>query len=374
MPNIETKLSSSSEREVFNGFVFALALYDVSDEIRLDAVRALIAGRLVTPAFKDTAPDYVKFERPPVIESLGPVTLESGEKFDAALHYYDYGVISVVLRLSFSGGWEHLEKLAASWSSSSVFDELTERIVRERVQSLKKAMVKCYDQWLNEDYYIFHLLNASAASNSAELLRDVGPKITQIVRGESSQLSEDERREVLQASISYYPSDLAVIGWNAAFLYDTESGADATLRLLEYANSQLLQFRHYDELLTRELRAVYRGLQARGGLFGGWRMRSAAARLKTDVLDITELTERTNNALKFVGDMFSARLYKFAATKIGVNDYQVLVQEKLRTAEDLYAFMIEQFHQARGFVLELMVVLILIIELVFLFHGASGAH
>jgi hypothetical protein len=46
-----------------------------------------------------------------------------------------------------------------------------------------------------------------------------------------------------------------------------------------------------------------------------------------------------------------------------------LVRQKLATAEELYRFMVEQFHQGRTFVLELMVVIILIIEFVFLFRG-----
>jgi len=48
------------------------------------------------------------------------------------------------------------------------------------------------------------------------------------------------------------------------------------------------------------------------------------------------------------------------------------VQEKLRTADELYDFMIEQFHQARGFLLEIIVVLILMIELFFLFAGIKS--
>jgi hypothetical protein len=67
--------------------------------------------------------------------------------------------------------------------------------------------------------------------------------------------------------------------------------------------------------------------------------------------------------------MFSARLYKLAAAKIGVPDYKTLVNQKLQTAEELYRFMIDQFHQSRAFVLELMVVIILIIDLVYLFNG-----
>jgi hypothetical protein len=100
-----------------------------------------------------------------------------------------------------------------------------------------------------------------------------------------------------------------------------------------------------------------------------WRLAKAASRLHTVLLDVTELTERADNAIKFLSDMFSARLYRLAAAKVGVPDYKNLVQKKLDTAEDLYRFMVDQFHQSRAFVLELMVVIILIIDLVYLFRG-----
>ena len=84
---------------------------------------------------------------------------------------------------------------------------------------------------------------------------------------------------------------------------------------------------------------------------------------------MSELTERADNAIKFLSDMFSARLYKLAALKVGVPDYKDLVQQKLQTAEELYRFMVDEFNQSRAFVLELMVVIILIIELVYFFRG-----
>jgi uncharacterized Rmd1/YagE family protein len=67
--------------------------------------------------------------------------------------------------------------------------------------------------------------------------------------------------------------------------------------------------------------------------------------------------------------MFSARLYKLAASKVGVPDYKDLVTQKVRTAEELYRFMVDQFNQSRAFFLELTVVIILVIELVYLFRG-----
>ena len=352
------------------GAIVILTLYDVADEIHLTELQALIGGTKVTAGFKHPAPEYVRFERPPVIQALPPVVLPGGEQFEATLQYYDYGVVSVLLRFAFKGDWEDLKQLAGVWISGSTFDELSRKLVREHVQKINPALVKPYASWLSEDYCIVHLHRVPGVESGSVLLQERGQEISQIVRGETSLISEFERNEVLQAYMSYYPNDLIVVGWNAAFVFDTQSGAGPTIQLMEYANSQLLQFRHYDDILTRELGDAYRSLARRGtGLIPGWRMRPAAARLRTMLLDVTELTERTNNAIKFVGDMFSARLYKLCAGKIGVTDYQLLVQEKLRTADELYDFMIEQFHQARGFLLEIIVVLILIIELFFLFAG-----
>ena len=98
-------------------------------------------------------------------------------------------------------------------------------------------------------------------------------------------------------------------------------------------------------------------------------MARQAEHLNAMRLDVIELTERSDNAIKFLSDMFSARLYKLAASKVGVPDYKDLVTQKVQTAEELYRFMVDQFNQSRAFVLELMVVIILIIELVYFFRG-----
>ena len=160
-----------------------------------------------------------------------------------------------------------------------------------------------------------------------------------------------------------------MISWNAAFLYDSATGAETAIQLLEYANSQLLEFRHYDEFLTRKLESVYASFDEGTGMLARWRLARAATKLHTVLLDVNELTEHADNAIKFLSDMFYARVYRLAADKVGVTDYRRLVDAKLRNAGDLYEFMQNEFHQARGFVLEMMVVAILIIELVFLFRG-----
>src|SRR5579871_3261556 len=347
------------------GSVLVLIQYDICEEIRLDVIRQLLQARNAQATFKSgQAPGYVRYQRPPVADRLEPIMLESGERLAGEIKYFDYGVVSLIFELPFCGDWEKLVELSSRWTSDSNFEKLASRVVRQRLERAAPALIKPYpeENWLQEDYFIFHVREIDGSPSADELLATSRDQIAQVVRGETATLSEGERQEILQSRISYYPGDLAVIGWNAAFIYDTAAGAETAIQLLQYANSQLLEFRHYDELMTRELENVYDFLEAGGtGLWGRWRTARAAAKLHTVLLDVSELTERADNAIKFLSDMFAA--------KVGVPDYKDLVKEKLQTAEDLYKFMVEQFNQSRAFILELMVVVILIIELIYFFNG-----
>jgi len=358
------------------GSVLVVIQFDVCEEIRLDELRSIFGARQVEASFKHLAPGYVRFQRPPVEEALEPLVLESGEHLQGEIKYYDYGVVSVVFELPFSGDWDKLVQLSSRWVWDTNFESLATRIVKQKLERAAPALVKPYGtkagdaEWLQEDYFIFHLREIAGAPTATDLLAAHGAWIAQVVRGETVPLSDGERQEILQSRISYYPNDLAVIGWNAAFIYDNPSGAEAAIQLLQYANSQLLEFRHYDDLLTHQLEGVYDFLEKGGrGLWSRWRTARAASKLHTVLLDVSELTERADNAIKFLSDMFSARLYKLAASRVGVPDYKDLVQQKLQTAEELYRFMVDEFNQSRAFVLELMVVIILIIELVYFFRG-----
>jgi hypothetical protein len=190
-----------------------------------------------------------------------------------------------------------------------------------------------------------------------------------VIRGETQQLSEAEQKEVLAARLSYYPNDLLVVGWQAAIVYDTPEGAAPLIQLLEYANTQLLEYRRYDEILSTLLKGAYAALERRGGVWARWRLAREAEHLNRLRLEVIELTERADNAIKFLSDMFYARVYRLAATKVGASDYRGLVDQKLRMAGELYEFMVNEFREARGFILELLVIVILIIELVPIFRG-----
>ena len=356
--------------------VWVLFLYDVCEEIDLKQLRN-VAGTPVSlrkPTFPYPTPEYLRFEHPPLVEAIDSVRL--GE-FVAAAHinWYDYGVVTLQIERSFSGTWMELAGFVAQSVTGAELEQRAAELIRERCNQVRAALRKPYSELLAEDYYIVHVTVPTVTNGTPvraeDLLNTHRQDIAMIVRADLTPPSDAELRDVGQSSMSYSPADAAVIGWNAAFVYDTREGAAPVIQLLEYANTQLLEFRHYDEVLTGVLTKVYAILEGRKGVWRRWRLAREAEQLNTIRLEVRELTERMDNAIKFFGDVFSARLYRLAASKIGVPDYRKLVDDKLRTAHDQYQFMMDEFHQSRAFILELTIVLILIVDLVFLFRGAT---
>ncbi len=205
-------------------------------------------------------------------------------------------------------------------------------LLKPRLREALAALVNPHRSWLDEEYVIVNVIPESTGGNAVDLLAQHGPEIAQIVRGENRMLSDTEIQEILGARLSYYPHDLLVVGWSAAFVFDNPAAAGPTIQLLEYANTQLLEFRHYDELLTRVLAGVYRSIDKGTGCGRRWGLAGEAERLNTVRLDVIEIAERTETSIKFLSDMFYARMYRLAAARVGVPDYRRLVDHKLQTA------------------------------------------
>ena len=280
------------------GSLWALLQYDVAEEIRLDEVRRLpgaqSAGRGLE--FHRPSPEYVGFAQPPLVHQAGPVQLPSGVVWSCTIKVYDYGVVSIALELPYEGDWDGLIHLASHWIGSSDLEQKAAELAKAEVHRIREALLKPYSDWIFEDYYVVHLREARTETGRSllthELISDYGFRIAQVVRGESVELSDVERQEVFQQWLSYYPADLLVVAWMAAFVYDTPEGAAPLLQLLEYANTQLLEFRYYDNLLTGVLAGVHRTLERSRGIQGRWRIAAQAERLNRIRLEVIELTER----------------------------------------------------------------------------------
>jgi len=110
------------------------------------------------------------------------------------------------------------------------------------------------------------------------------------------------------------------VGWTGALVYGSTEGAAITIQMLEYANTQLLEFPSLRQLAHATSRRPYIArLERRSGVVGRLAGFSReAARLNTIRLDVMELTEKVDNAIKFFERyVFMRRLYGLAAAQSG---------------------------------------------------------
>jgi len=349
------------------GSINAYYSFDVAETTRLEPLRGRFGARATLATIYDKAPGAprVRYIQPPVIVDGGVLGEAELDGFRVRVKFYDYGVISLLLERPFSGSWPELVALGQHLIENEPLQDHAELACQRIVARVGDVLDAPRASFLDEDYLVFAISTSVPSANAEELLQAHGSDIAQLLRGERQLLSAQERDETLRHRISYLADDLVVASWNAAFVYDTASAAVAAMEIIEFANSQLLEFRYHDDRLEITLNRIYADLQhpRRTDRVIGRRYLRAIRELHALFIDVNELTDRAENALKLVGDLYSARLFNLVATRLGLDQWKRNVQDKLKTLDDIYRFAVEQTRVSQGNILELVIVAILVLEL-----------
>jgi len=353
--------------------VTAFYLFDVAESIDLVGLRNLIGAGAEAVKFqpKPVTPDYVQYHEPPLMADGEAFGIAEFDGFHARFKFFDYGVVSIALSRPFEGHWVDLIALSQKLVEKEPLEPRAEQACRAVVDRLRPAMRDVRAEFLSEDYVVFAVTALDRPMTAETLVNARGEEIALLVRGEREALSRQEQEEILRHRLSYFAGDLVVPTWSAAFVYDTEAGVRAAFEILEFANSQLLQFRYYDTRLDQALEQIYAELQRPRwyDAFGGRRYTRAAQQLHSLFIDVNEITDKTENALKMMGDIYAARLFNLVAARLGLDRWKQNVSEKLKTLDDIYRFAVEQTGMSRGNLLELTIILILLLELALVFAG-----
>ncbi len=206
------------------GSVLVLIQFDVCEEIRLDDLRKLFGARSAEAKFKIRRPTTSVTSVTPVEESLEPLLLECGERLEGQIKYYDYGVVSLVFELPFSGDWETLVQLSSPLDLRHELrnSRLSHRQAKARTRRSRAGQTVQTPSGCRRTTSFSTSREIAGAPSANELLNAHGrSRSRRSCVARPCPLSDGERQEILQSRMSYYPTDLAVIGWNAAFIYDT---------------------------------------------------------------------------------------------------------------------------------------------------------
>jgi hypothetical protein len=361
--------------DVTAGSILAYRLFDVAYAIDLAKAEDIWARTVRTGSSRgrltSTPPKAIAFGVPPVALDMGTLALplpEAPLQATVTARLYDFGVISIALRVpvtdlswaAFSQRLNAIDRAVGLAPATAIWSQLLDRVRK----GVGDALVRPIPSPLEEDYLV-GVANAFSEPMTAEAL--IGRlDLIPLLSGEQRPLSEGARRDLLRHRYSYYTDDVVVLTWDRAFLYEPRGDTDV-IDVLEVANAQLLEMRYYDELLDAELPRMYDLVEAtrrRWALPGARRFADLARRLYTMVAEVTELTEKVDNALQVTEDVYLARIYAAALELFRVPTVSAAVDRKLSIIRDTYTALYDEAHSSRSEWLEIVILVLIAVEIV----------
>jgi len=358
---------------VAEGEVLVYRLFDVADAIDLARAAPLVghARLAMERAGSGTA---LEFPRAPLLVTLGEreVPLPGGaRRAVASAHVFDYGVVSLRYRLPIPPGTS-LEALVPLLETllegpTGALDAAARADAEAVARTLAAALERPHAWEGLETYHVVFVKAFEGGPVTAQALV-AGAPIPALLLGETSPvpLSDAERDDVLSHQFSYLETDLAVVHWNSALVVEP-TGVEDVPDLLEFATAHLLELRYYDALLDRELHRIYDELE-KGGTpvvhlvtFKYRRLQRETAAL---LLELSEMIERLENAVKIVGDFHLARLYQRAVQRFRLPAWQETVLRKQKLVAEVNDLTGDAADTNRAELMELAIILLIVYEIV----------
>jgi hypothetical protein len=360
---------------IADGTVRVYRLFDVADAVDLAAAER-VAGAPASRVRLEGAQSGSALElpRPPLHLALGArdVPLASGpHAAQASAHVYDYGVVSILYELPIPAGTPlaALVPLAEELfvEPTPALDQAARREADEVARTLAAALERPHTWEGLESYQIFFVRRFEGSDVRALDLLARAP-VPELLLGETSPvpLSPAERQEVLNHHFSYLEDDLAVLHWNSALVVEP-SGVEDIPDLLEFATAHLLELRYYDALLDRELHRIYDEIEAGGSPVANIftrRYRKLQRDTAALLLELSEMIERLENAVKIVGDFYLARLYLAAVRRFRLPAWQETVLRKQKLVADVNDLIGDAADTSRAELLEMAIIALIVFEIV----------
>lgn len=363
------------EARIADGVVYVYRLFDVADAIDLvKAETEATAPKSRVRLEGAQSGSALEFPRPPLHLGLGPreIPLASGARqVEASAHVYDYGVVSIRYRLPIAPGTSlaALVPLAEELfvEPTPAIDREARREAHEIARALGPALERPHAWEGLESYQIFFVRRFEGGPLRAAELVEAAP-VAELLLGETSEvpLSRAEREDVLAHHLTYLEDDLAVLHWNCALVVEP-SGVEDIPDLLEFATAHLLELRYYDALLDRELHRIYDEIEAGGSPVANVftrRYRRLQRETAALLVELSEMIERLENAVKIVGDFYLARLYQSAVRRFRLPAWQETVLRKQKLVADVNDLIGDAADTSRSELLEMAIIFLIVFEIV----------
>lgn len=352
-----------------NAHVLCYRLFDIADEVDLQlAERLIVQGSRMR--LERERSQYLQLPNPPLAVNLGPqmLPLKTGAVVaQTTARVFDHGALSIIFKIDLVPGLttDELVPVAEELYDSTIVEEAALSWIAGLREQLAPALEDSHLWSQSESYTIFFAQEVDGHPTAEQLLDQVD--LARILLGEGTEvpLSAFERGEVTRHRFSYTESDLVVVDWNSAFVYEPSGSTDIP-DLLEVVNAQLLELRYYDDLLDKQLQVTYDEIQRKQRSWASFfrsPYRLLARRVSATLFELSEFTERVENSLKIVGDFYLANVYEAGVKRLRIRSWQASVTRKQQMLAQVYQLLKGEVDTDRALTLEVTIVLLIVSEL-----------
>lgn len=355
-----------------NGRILIYRVFDIGRDVNLELAQKIFETTSSAQRFR------LNRSSKAMIINNAPLSLNiETSKYDALGHPLDlevsakiwhFGALSITMTFGIPENisWNRLIELGNFLENDNNLHILAKQKVEQILLSMNPERIQTTNWETYEDYicYFFKKLDG-CEKNALEVFNRYD--IFRLILSENNEnLSEQTKKTISESTFQYSNDDLAVIDWNSALIIEPSGSLDI-VDVIEFSLCQLLEMRHYDDLLDGQLNYLYSALEKKKShLFQDYytKLSKEAAKI---YLDISDTIESVENSMKVVGDFYLAKVFRAASQRFRFKDWQESVNQKLENLAQISRLFVSEGNEKKNQLLEIIIIILIAIEVVPLF-------
>jgi hypothetical protein len=304
---------------------------------------------------------------PPVTFGLGEENIKLKDrviKADVMVKIREFGVLTLLYQVHIEPGtsWWDVVEMGSDLEEGSEIDVLSQQQAREICGAIDGAMKKPNTWTSFEDYIIYFFEEFEEGMTTKDVLSKADiPAL--LLAEDKVKIADSTRKALVENVYQYSENDLTMIEWNSALVIEPGGGREVP-DILEFAVTQLMEMRFYDELLDKKLNILYNDIERKRQSIWSARYDRVYEDASTRYIEFIEFLEKVENSLKVVGDFYLATIYRGATRRFRVSDWQNSVTRKMNILAQVSNLLQGEINVRRSHWLEIIIILLIAYEVI----------
>ncbi len=355
-----------------NGRILIYRVFDIGSDVNLEAAQKVFETTTTAQRFR------LNRSSKAMIINNAPLSLNiETSKYDVLGHPLDldisakiwhFGALSITMSFGIPKNisWNRLIELGNFLENDNNLHILATQKVSQILQSLNPERIQTTNWETYEDYICYFFKQLEGCEKNAMDIFNRYDIFRLILSENNENLSDQIKKTILDSTFQYSNDDLAVIDWNSALIIEPSGSLDI-VDVIEFSLCQLLEMRHYDDLLDEKLAYLYSALEKKNhSIFQSYynKLSKEAAKF---YLDISDTVESVENSMKVVGDFYLAKIFRAASQRLRFKDWQDSVNQKLENLAQISKIFVAEGNEKKNQLLEIIIIILIAIEVIPLF-------